>query len=686
LVDKIWIGSHESALLTKIGSSRINFFQKVTYKIPSTIIESWERFFVILKTNQFNYQMASSTFKFFIGWYPKTEDIEKKRNELIKEYEEINQYAISEELTHYLNLDKFVSSKEFAERKSYYENLGFPGSDEEKKEKEYHRLVKWHEIKFYYKFKASPELAHFQSLDGSKEIADFEQQKAFVESAEFKKVHDYMNDKKKWEKSNEYRKLQEFEALSKNPSFIAYFKFIKAKGYADFTKMYQSTELAAYETREKYLHSIEFGEIKASKEFKKSDAYTKYKEFEKWRKSSSFKHYFSLKKSDLYADFKKLRNSEELSYYNELEAYVKSDQFKQKKKQIESLRFEQTDEYKKLQEYKRLASSGRIKKYYKTKSSEALSEYRTLEGSKLVSDYEALEKYIKSEEFIKRKAYLLDKKKWQKTEEFKKFQEYLTLKKAPKIIWYFKVKDSHKYDELKTWNLAFEDDFTSGKIDKNKWINRYFWGEKLLNDSYALPGEKHFITDGKNLELNGSTVKILTKPEKITGKEWNPSFGFIPKQFDYTSGLLSSGDHFRTKFGKVEAKIKLESVSGIFHAFWLAGDTMVPQIDVFKLYDNKLLLSTFWGHPDMKGGIRQSTTTLNASKFVGKQFIFSIEWDAEKIVWRINNLEVKTQTENIPQNSMYVTLNSGVLGEQAGVSSKMEIDWIRCYQKVDTTL
>lgn len=625
--------------------------------------------------------MANSTFKFFIGWYPKTEDIEKKRDELIKEYEEINQFAISEELAHYLALDKFVNSKEFAERKSYFKNLNFSNSEEEKKEKEYHRLVRWHEIKFYYKYKASASLAHFTSLNGTKEIADFEQLKAFMESDEFKKVQDYMNDKKKWEKTDEFRKFHEFEVLSKNTSFIGYFKFVKSKEYSDFTKLYQSTELAAYETREKYIHSIEFGEAVTTKEFKKSEAYAKFKEFKKWKKSSAFKNYFKLKKSDIYADYKKLRNSEELLYYNELETFVKLPQFKEKKKQIESLRFDQTYEYKKLQEYKKLASSRRIKDFYKIKTSEALSEYRNLDGSKIITDYESLEKYIKSDEFKNRKAYLLDSKKWQKTEEFKKNQEYQRLKKTPKIIWYFKVKDSHKYDELKAWNLAFEDDFTSGKIDKNKWINRYFWGDVLLNDSYALPGEKHFITDGKNLELNGTTVKILTKSEKVTGKEWNPVFGFMPKQFDYTSGLLCSGNQFRIKFGKIEAKIKLESSSGIFHAFWLAGDTMVPQIDIFKLYNNQLLLSTFYGHPDVKEGIKHDTSKLNASKFVGKQFIFSIEWDADKIVWRINNLEVKTQTENIPQDSMYIVLNSGVLGDQATIPSKMEIDWIRCYQK-----
>ncbi len=625
--------------------------------------------------------MINSTLKFFLGWYPKTDDIERKQAELIKEYAEVNEYAISVELAHYLTLDKFVNSKEFDERKAYFENLVFVGSKEEMKEKEYKRLVKWDEIKFYYKYKASRELEHFEALNGSKEIGDFEQLKEFVESAEFKKNRDYMNDKNKWQKTDEYYKYKELEALSKNSSFIGYFKFVKSTRFADFTKLYQSQELAAYETREKYIHSIEFGEAKAEKKFKETEAYAKYKEFVKWKKASTFKNYFKLKNSEIYADYKKLRNSDELALYNELDTFVKAPTFNEKKRQMESLRFEKTNEYVKLKEYNKLASTSRIKDFYKIKASESLSEYRILDNSKLVTDFEELEKYIKASEFKERKAYLLDTKKWQKTDEYKKQQDYLLLKKSPKIIWYFKLKDSHKYNDLKTWTLAFEDDFTSSKIDTKKWINRYFWGDALLNDSYALPGEKHFFTDSKNLEIEGSTLKIVTKATKVNGKEWNPMFGFMPKEFDYTSGLICSGNNFRTKFGKIEAKIKIDSKVGVFHAFWLAGYSMVPQIDVFKMYNNKLMLNTFYGHAEIKEGVKHNTLSLDASKFVGKYLIYSIEWDADKIVWRINNLEVKTQTENIPQESMYIAINSGVVGENAAVPAQMEVDWVRCYQK-----
>jgi hypothetical protein len=628
--------------------------------------------------------MANTTLKFILGLYPKTEQIEQKRNELLKEFEAFKQFAQSEELAHYTSLDNFVNSPKFAERKDYYKNLVYKGSPEEIKEKEYIRLTKWHEIKFYYKYKASAKLAHFGQMDGSKEIADFEQLKASIESEAFKKVEVYMKDKKKWEKTDEFRRFQEFEALSKNQNFIEYFKFINAKGYEDFKKLYQSSEIKAYLDREKYIQSNDFLTVKETnkkKKFKLTEEYKKLREYLALKKSTAYKHYFSLANGPYLSAYKKLHDSAELAYYKELETFVKSTQYKEKKKQIESLRFEQTEEYRKLQQYKKTASLSRIKEYYKTKASEELTEFRNLDGSKMINDYETLEKEIKSDAFKTRKIYLLDSKKWEKTEEYKQQQEYLTLKKSPKIIWYFKLKASSKFDGLKAWNLVFEDDFTAGSLDRGKWLTRYFWGEVLLHDSYSLPGENHLCTDGKNLEINGSSVKIVTKSEKIIGKEWNPMFGFHPKEFDYTSGLICTGSSFRTKYGKIEAKIKLGSAKDVIHAFWLTGETIVPQVDIFKYHNNKLALSTFWGNPADSSGIKNDTSWMSASKFIGNFFIYSLEWSPEKITWRINDLEVKTQTSNIPNDPLYVVLNSGIVGNQPEIPARLEIDWIRCYQR-----
>jgi beta-glucanase (GH16 family) len=623
--------------------------------------------------------MASSTLKFLLGLYPSTEQIEKKRDELIKEFEKLNRVATSDEIVRYEYLDRFVNSSEFADKKRYYQTLVFKNSDEEQKEKEYLRLKNSHDIKFYYKFKSSEPYNLFKSMDGSKEVTDFEAIKTFIESPEYKKVEDYMKDKKKWERTEEFQKLQEYNSLLRSPTYKNYFKFIRAKEFNNFKKLVDSQELKAYQERESFVGSHEFLSAKASKDFKQSDAYRKFLEFNQWKKSSLYKDYFKLAKSDALFDYNKLNNSNELKHFTELEASIP--QLNNEKRRIESLRFEQTDEFRKLQEYKRLNASKRIQSYYKTKTSKELIEFNSLEKSNLIPDYEKLEKTILSDEFKKQKAYLLDNKKWEKTDEFRQQSEYLSLKKSANVIWYYKTKDSTKFDELKNWNVAFEDDFNSGSLNRNNWLTRYFWGEVLLHDTYALPGEKHLFTDGKNIEFMGSTLKLITRNEKVNGKEWVPAIGFFPKDFNYTSGLISSGSSFRTKYGKIEAKVKLDGSNGVLHAFWLAGDTIVPQIDIFKCYDNKLFLSTFWGNPADKNGIQRDTASISAKKFAGKFFIFSLEWSPEKMVWKINDLEVKTQTSNIPNEPMYIVMNSGVVSDSPQVPTRMEVDWVRCYHR-----
>ena len=78
--------------------------------------------------------MASSTLKFLLGLYPSTEQIEKKRDELIKEFEKLNRLATSDEIVRFEYLDKFVNSSEFAEKKRYCQTLVFKSSNEEQKE------------------------------------------------------------------------------------------------------------------------------------------------------------------------------------------------------------------------------------------------------------------------------------------------------------------------------------------------------------------------------------------------------------------------------------------------------------------------------------------------------------------------------------------------------------------------
>lgn len=623
----------------------------------------------------------AGAFRFMLGFYPKTDAIEAKRQNLIAEFNKVKEIESSNELAHFKYLQNLVQSPEFLEKKKTLQNLNYKGSEEHLKEQEYLRLKKMGDIKFFYKYKSSPELAEYNKTASSPELTEFKSLKNFISSEAYKTVFDYMNDKKKFEKTPEFKQLNEYNSISQNPAFKNYFKFINSPKYQVFSEVQQSPDLVKFKELDKYIHSPEFAQAKASKEFKKSEAFAKFNEFNSLKNSSRFKTYFKMHSSSLYNDYKKINKSEELNYFLDLKKTVESEAFKSRKKDIESQRFESTPEYQKLQKYKSLEKSAQISRYFKVHQSKQLSHFKQLENSREIAHYEELQTYINSEEFKNRKAYLLDPKKWEKTEEAKKEAEYEQLKKSQHLIWYFKIKDDPKFKDLREWNLVFEDHFDKGKLDSEKWITRYFWGEVLMGESYALPGEKHFFSD-KNVEMNGSTVKLITRQNKVTGKEWNPMLGFYPKEFDYSSGLISTGKSHRQKYGRIEAKVRIPASQGIIHAFWLGGNSILPQVDVFKYSNNKLLFSSFWQNNSGESSPNSDTISMSASTFTKGYFIYSLEWTPDKLVWKINNLVVKEQTVGVPEEELYLVLNSGKYEDGSmSLPSNLEIDWVRCYQK-----
>ena len=76
--------------------------------------------------------------------------------------------------------------------------------------------------------------------------------------------------------------------------------------------------------------------------------------------------------------------------------------------------------------------------------------------------FEELEKNVASEDFRKVKEYMLlpGKKKYELSDEFKLEQQFTGLQHSEKFKWYFKVRDSKKFDEIKRWNLTFSDEFS----------------------------------------------------------------------------------------------------------------------------------------------------------------------------------------------------------------------------------
>lgn len=414
------------------------------------------------------------------------------------------------------------------------------------------------------------------------------------------------------------------------------------------------------------------------------------------------------KKNQLENELEKLNeiaNSDLLAEYYELERYIQSQEFKNAKASIRSLNYKKSEEYRQEKKLLKLEKSTSIKNYFKVlqsadyqnlekeenektekfKKSKEYQFFLETEKSAELNEYKQLKEIINSEAFLNTKNYLEDKERYKKTEEYAKESRYIELSKNADIIWYLKNKNTKKFDEIKKWKITFEENFASQQIDEQKWMNSYFWGKMLLNDRYVLAGDKHYYTDNKNINLTGNLLKIITKKENAKGKVWHPKTGFSEQNFDYTSGMLSTAHSFRQKYGKFEAKIKIDSETPVFQAFWLKGERILPEIDIFKFntHENKkMLMTSAVGNAEKH---KEKSTKFNGGSLAKDFYIYSIDWTPERITWKINDIEVYSISEEIPNEPMYILLSAGINKEvnNTNIQSNYEIDWIKCYEKIN---
>ena len=372
-----------------------------------------------------------------------------------------------------------------------------------------------------------------------------------------------------------------------------------------------------------------------------------------------------------YEKLKAFAQSDILKKFIDLKDLVLSPEFSNKKKEIESLRYKGSDEQAMEKEFAKMQKDKEIKRFFAERNdSEKSKKFVDLEGTEKLARYEKLANYLASKEFAEKKEYLLDKKRFEKTEMYKQMQDYFTLAKDPDILWYFKTKDSKKFDELKAKKMTFSDDFEGTSLNTNVWVSNYYWGDKLLHDRYTVEPDLQAYT-AENVEVKNSLLKIVTKPQKVMGKSWNEKKGFSTKEFSYTSGIVNNGNYFRQKYGTFKAKVKLGNPSAK-NAFWMLSDKVTPHIDVCKTEGGKVVCDFF-----PKAGERSKEAI--PSKYANDFYIYSLEWRSDRMVWSINDVVIKEQTSNVPQEPMYILFSSG-LDQPISGQTTMEVDWVTVYE------
>ena len=243
--------------------------------------------------------------------------------------------------------------------------------------------------------------------------------------------------------------------------------------------------------------------------------------------------------------------------------------------------------------------------------------------------------------------------------------------------------------------LVWHDEFDDNTLDTTKW--RY-----ATHNSGGSEQQAYTVARTENTRLENSNLILEAKKDSyVSGWTW--SSGRID-----TSGLAGF------KYGRLEAKLKYDVVSGAFPAFWTIGTCAYyptgenvhgvkkslgtqwaqnGEIDMFEGRGTNSTISQggFYNQDDGKGNINMvfGTKNIDASQY----HVYAVEWTETTMIAYIDGVETgRKDISDIKSwhRPMYIILNMAV-GSTGGypaddcTSMKMEVDWVRVYAPVGVT-
>lgn len=301
------------------------------------------------------------------------------------------------------------------------------------------------------------------------------------------------------------------------------------------------------------------------------------------------------------------------------------------------------------------------------------AHFEKLEAQILSPEYESRKRLLKKFSWKSRRP----EEKWSLSKERKQMLEYKQLKKDQDLRRYYTLLKDPVFNQYRCWQLTFEDRFSGPYLNSEKWIVRYYAGERLLKDSYGVGKDVQLFMSG-NVELNEKGLCLEFRKESVEGKYWDSKLGIVNKRYAYTSGMVNTALSFRQHKGRFEAKIRVDN-SEVEQCFWLAGDGLLPHVNIMKC--------------GQQGFLSQCLTDFNqvntSDQFADKPvrlksgyYIFTFDWTAEKLVWKINDCVIKSSQNKLPDLPLFAVLSFGstknIVAENV-LPAKMQVEWVRFY-------
>lgn len=255
---------------------------------------------------------------------------------------------------------------------------------------------------------------------------------------------------------------------------------------------------------------------------------------------------------------------------------------------------------------------------------------------------------------------------------------------------------------------AFADEFNGTKLDTRTWINVYaprdLRDPPIVKRSLWGNGELQVYFDKEYLGLGIDPFRVADGLLTITAQPLSPSSHAAVmndlshqradfqrsalNKVAYSSGLISTRDGFKQKYGYFEIRARWTGGRGLWPCFWLLPEDggWPPEIDVMEAHGDKpdTAFQSIHSNLDPKA----TTRTVDVDGSTAEFHSYGALWLPDRVDYYIDG----EKTASIPtpadmNQKMYILANLGVGGYWPGYPgadvkfpATMDIDYIRVWR------
>lgn len=240
------------------------------------------------------------------------------------------------------------------------------------------------------------------------------------------------------------------------------------------------------------------------------------------------------------------------------------------------------------------------------------------------------------------------------------------------------------------YKLVWSDEFNGNELDTSIWNYNYGNGDNVAGWGN---NELEYYTDDKaNVKVQNGSLIITARAEKDENG----------KTTRYTSGRLNTSGKASFKYGKMEARIKVPSVKGLWPAFWMLGQNepkgwpYCGEIDILETWNTLQFAqgTVHWENELLKPGRDTYNAFSTQMKDKTQWHIYGMNWNEKKIEFTLDNkvygtYNLKGSDKSELKKEFYFIINCAVGGNLAYFapdedfqSADMMIDYVRVYQRV----